>query len=175
MVKAKIDYSKGKIYKLICNTTGLTYYGHTTKEYLSQRLDSHRNDCRRWLNGKKNYVTAFKIIKNNNYDIILVELYPCGSINELKSRERYYIENNECVNKYIPLRTDQEYRNDNKEKQKAQNIIWYQKNKEAICNKGKEKVECICGKTLSKNTMYNHKKSKAHLNYVSGTTLSTSS
>ena len=34
--------------------------------------------------------------------IILVEIYPCNSVDEARSRESYYILNNECVNKNIP-------------------------------------------------------------------------
>jgi hypothetical protein len=96
------DYSKGKIYKLVCNETGLVYYGHTTYEYLSQRLAKHIQHYKEWLEGKARFITAFEIIKNNNYEIILLESYPCNSIDELKARERYYIENNERVNKNIP-------------------------------------------------------------------------
>ena len=39
-----IDYSKGKVYKIVCNITGLIYVGSTTKEYLCQRLTAHKND-----------------------------------------------------------------------------------------------------------------------------------
>ena len=46
----------------------------------------------------------------NNTDIILVESYPCENKNELHSRERYYIENNNCVNKIIPTRTSKEFK-----------------------------------------------------------------
>jgi hypothetical protein len=35
---------------------------------------------------------------------------------ELNARERWWIENNECVNKYIPTRTDKEYYEAHKEK-----------------------------------------------------------
>jgi hypothetical protein len=33
----------------------------------------------------------------------------------LQERERWFIENNECINKYIPLRSVGEYRNSHKE------------------------------------------------------------
>jgi hypothetical protein len=46
----------------------------------------------------------------------LVENYSCNSKKELETRERYYIENNECVNKNMPTRTMKEYQEENKEK-----------------------------------------------------------
>ena len=68
------------------------------------------------MEGNRRYITAFKVIENKNYSIILMELYPCGSKAELKARERYYIENNECVNKHIPGRTKKEYYDSNRDK-----------------------------------------------------------
>jgi len=41
--------------------------------------------------------------------ITLVEKYRCETKDELHARERYYIENNKCVNKVIPTRTTKEY------------------------------------------------------------------
>ena len=35
------DYSKGKIYRIVCNTTGKVYIGSTSQDYLSQRLRKH--------------------------------------------------------------------------------------------------------------------------------------
>lgn len=58
---------------------------------------------------KKNYTTSFKILENNNYEIELIEDYPCGSKRELEARERYWSEQYindgyECVNKYCQLK-----------------------------------------------------------------------
>jgi len=36
------DYSKSKIYKLICDDPELVYYGSTTQKYLSSRLCEHK-------------------------------------------------------------------------------------------------------------------------------------
>ena len=33
------DYSKSKIYKIVCNKTGLIYYGSTTKKYKIQKIN----------------------------------------------------------------------------------------------------------------------------------------
>ena len=76
-----------------------------------------------YLNGKYNYVTSFEIIKYDDHDIILVENYPCKTKDELFARERHWIEQIDCVNKFVPGRTPAEY---------------YKKNKEMIAKKSKE-------------------------------------
>ena len=100
-----VDYSNGKIYKIVDNTTGNIYIGSTCEKYLSKRLVGHRTSYKCYLEGKTNYMTSFEILKNNNYEIILIESHPCGSSDELHARERFYIENNNCVNKSMPGRT----------------------------------------------------------------------
>ena len=118
-----IDYNKGKIYKIIDCSTGNVYFGSTTKDTLAQRLSGHVSDYKRYTNGKmKKKVSSFKIIENGNYYIVLVELYPCGSKDQLTSRERFYIENYKCVNKVIPGRTRKEYRVENKERERLYRV-----------------------------------------------------
>jgi hypothetical protein len=105
------NYQLGKIYKIVCNTTGLTYYGSTCEPTLARRLSGHVAKCKHFKEGKrKTSITSFKILEGGNYTIVLVELFPCESKIKLHQRERYYIENNECVNKVIPTRTTAEYR-----------------------------------------------------------------
>ena len=60
-------------------------------------------------------VVLFSLDSYDNIDIILVEAFPCNNKNELESRERYYIENNICLNKNIPTRTMKEWKINNKE------------------------------------------------------------
>jgi hypothetical protein len=134
MTKANIDYQNGKIYKIVDNTNGNIYVGSTTKKYLSQRLTAHVKAYKRHLNGKHNYMTSFKILENKNYDILLIELCPCNSVEELRTRERYHIETIKCVNKNIAGRSSKEWREDNKEKIK----IYKEDNKEQIQKNQKE-------------------------------------
>jgi len=109
-------YNNGKIYRIVDNTNGDVYIGSTTKKYLSDRLSEHRCDYKRFLKGKKNNCRSGDIIKNGDFNIILIENYPCNSKKELTARERYFIENNKCINKVIPGRTNKEYVNDNKDR-----------------------------------------------------------
>ena len=64
------DYSKGKIYKIVCNTTNDTYYGSTIENYLSDRLSGHVRGYRRWRNGKANKCMSYDIIERENYKAI---------------------------------------------------------------------------------------------------------
>ena len=126
-----INYNNGKIYVLTCFETGLIYIGSTTKQYLSQRLTSHVDDFKRFQSGKdKRYMTSFEIIKNDNYQITLLESYPCNSKDELTAREAFYIRSMNCVNKIIPDRTPKEYRQDNKEKLSKNAKEYYRNNKD---------------------------------------------
>jgi hypothetical protein len=124
------EYNLGKIYKIVCNNTGLIYIGSTCEPTLAKRLAKHKVSYNAWLNGKYGYTTSYEIIKNCNCSIILIENYPCNNKDELRSRERYYIENNKCVNLDIPVRSAEE--NDNRYK------LYYAKNKEKISDDHKQ-------------------------------------
>ena len=105
-----VNYHNSKIYKIVCNVTGLNYIGSTTKQYLSQRLDTHKSGYKRFLNGfSTNYVTSFKVLENRNFEIVLLELCNCETKDELHARERHYIETVICVNKNIAGRKPPEY------------------------------------------------------------------
>jgi hypothetical protein len=115
-----MKYEKGKIYKLVDNTNGNIYIGSTI-QLLSKRKHEHSNL-------KKNSCVSKLIIDNGDYDIILIENYPCNSKEELLARERYFIENMECININIPGRTNKEWYNNNKERILKKKKEWYYDN-----------------------------------------------
>jgi hypothetical protein len=143
-----VDYSKGKIYKIITNINDDIYIGSTCEPNLGRRLSQHKTDYKYYLNGKKGiYATSFKILETGNYDIVLIENYPCETKDQLHARERYWIENMECVNKNIPGRTVKEY---------CQN--YYQKNKDYMneqkrkwVSENRDKVNAYCREYYKKN------------------------
>ncbi len=114
-------YSRGKIYKIVDNTNGDVYYGSTT-ETLKERLRKHTSNS--------NECNSKLIINNGDYNIILVEYYPCNSVEELESREAHYIINNQCINVKIPGRTNKEWYEDNREKISEKRKKHYQDNKD---------------------------------------------
>ena len=99
-------YQNGKIYKIVCNKTGLVYVGSTTEKYLSNRLKGHRKSYRNFLKGNYSFVTSFKILENDDCYIELIEYFPCNSRDELLVRERYYFDTIECINKCRPKVTE---------------------------------------------------------------------
>ena len=127
-------YSEGKLYKLINDNTGLCYVGSTIEKYLSRRLAKHKGQYKRYLQGCGHYYTSFKVIQNDGYRIELIEHYPCQSKYELEKRERFWIENTDCVNKIIPTRTDKEWREQNKEHIQK----YLEQNKEYIKQRSKD-------------------------------------
>ena len=57
-----IDYSKGKIYKIIGRDSDGNeecYIGSTCQPYLSSRMGSHRARYKGWLKGTDHFVTSY--------------------------------------------------------------------------------------------------------------------
>ena len=174
-------YQKGKIYKLTCSENDLVYYGSTINK-LKLRLQKHKSDYKSYLKGKSAYITSFEIMKYASTKIELVEEISCDTKKELLARERHYIENNTCVNKVIPGRTYKEYKKDNREEINKKNneymkeymkknkkekreydIKYQQKNKQKIRERKKEKLQCDCGREITKQHIPRHKKTNIHI------------
>ena len=140
------DYQQGKIYKLVCNTTGLVYVGSTTEKRLCSRLSGHVGHFKNYeKGGNSKYCSSFEIIKNGNYEIILLENFPCNNSDELHQKERFYKENNDCVNRNNPIRTTQDKKihnkkfiEDNREYVRKWHSENYLRNKEHIDIKNKQ-------------------------------------
>ena len=147
-----VNYNNSKIYKIVSSQTDKVYVGSTTKNRLSQRRAKHREDYRRYLNKKYHYITSFDIVKYDDAEIILIEAFPCETKDELHKRERYWIENtNNCVNKYVPTRTQKEYR---------------EKNKEKIKEYRNEKLLCVCGSQYARKHKSHHEKTEKHISFI---------
>jgi len=136
-----VKYEYGKIYKLYSKEQNIIYIGSTAMYYLSQRLAKHISSYKIYLNTKDGYVYSFKVLECEDYKIELLEDYPCANVYQLKTRERYYIENNECVNKNIPTRTKKEYHEANRDKILVRNKEYKQVNKDKIAVQIKEYQE----------------------------------
>jgi hypothetical protein len=190
------DYSKSKIYKIVDYSTNNIYVGSTLKA-LSNRLAQHRSTYKSYLNGKYHYVTSFKVLENNNYRIELIENYPeCTSIEELHKREGEWIQRLDCVNKFVPGRTQKEYQEANKDKIKEYNKeyrkvykeyhkeyrkVYKEANKDKIKesqkeyrkankNKIKERMKkvhkCICGRQFTYINKQQHFRTKIHSKFI---------
>jgi len=119
-----VNYQNAKIYRIICNKTGLQYIGSTTAK-LCVRLSQHRTLRKADASG-----TSKLVLLNNDYQIILIEDFPCERKEQMLARERWYIENYDCVNKNIPLQTQTEWYNANRERLINTQMIWNESNKD---------------------------------------------
>ena len=162
------NYQNGKIYKIEDVGGNLCYIGSTTKKLLSNRMATHRGDYKKWLAGG-NKITVMDIFETygiENCRIILIELYPCNSKDELHKQEAHYIKMIDCVNKYIPGRTQAEYYQDHKEQYKEKSKQHREQNKDEIKANHDIVVNCICGRTHQKGGIYRHRKTMFHKTFM---------
>jgi hypothetical protein len=108
------NYQLSKVYQIVCLTTGQKYVGSTTQKTLAERLAGHNSHFKCWKKGTYHFVSSFTILEHGNYQIELLEAYPCGSKDELNAREGHYIQTIKCVNKCVMGRTVKEWREDHK-------------------------------------------------------------
>jgi len=188
MPKTPMDYSKTNIYKIVCNNLSIkeSYVGHTTD--MTKRKCSHKSSCNNEKDRGHNY-KIYKIIRENggwdNWNMVLVEKFPCKDKYEACKREREVFEELDAkLNMVRPYRTHEEhnqyreehkteiaermkqYREEHKEdikqyreEHKAEIKQYYLEHKAEIAEKNKAKIECeYCAKLLSKGSMYHHLK-----------------
>jgi hypothetical protein len=99
------DYSKAYIYRYWNKET--QYFGGSATPWI-QRQRAHRT--------KNNNCYSRYIIQGDlPWDCEIVEYFPCKNKEELRARERFYIENNECINRNVPGRSRKEYVSTHKE------------------------------------------------------------
>jgi len=147
-------YSRGKIYKLICDDPQLVYYGSTICT-LNERLRIHRKHYKQYKEDKHHYITSCKLFDIGNVKIELVESVKCNSIQELLDKERYYIQSNVCVNRYVPNRTKKQY---------------FEDNRNSIVEKKNQKYECECGGKYTHSNRVCHFKTNKHQEYIKNST-----
>jgi len=164
------DYSKSKIYKIESLSTGLIYIGSTCQT-LSQRLTDHKKHLKCFKNGKKNYITVFKVLECDDCAIYLIEDYPCDRKETLLKREGEWIRKIDCVNKHIPGRTKKQYYLDNSDKIKKYKVQYYLKNYDKVNKNAKQIAIKNFDKLRSKNNCdcggkYTHASKSTHLKSI---------
>jgi hypothetical protein len=125
--------------------------GSTCEPTLARRLSGHVASYKRFLLGKGNYITSFKILENEDYDIVLMADVPCERKDQLHYIESHYIKNNNCVNKIVPKRTRQQHYKDNKKK---------------INKLQSQKHKCSCGGLFTTTNRSHHILSDKHQQYI---------
>ncbi len=188
----EMKYSNGKIYKIVLKDSAEDapcYIGSTCVKYLSTRLRGHKAQFRMCQSGKKHYVSSFQLLKQGECNIFLIENFPCHSIDELRSRERFYIERLLCVNKHIPSRTGAEWREshkgvkkeydhqyyiDHQDTRSESSKRYYRENSEEVNRKKREKVECDqCGVSICRGWRPHHSRNHDKRGETGGSDLCT--
>jgi hypothetical protein len=138
MPRLPIDYSKGLIYKLVCLDPNVkeVYIGSTTN--FVERKKNHKNDCNN-PNCKQYNYKVYQYIRGfggfQNWEMVLIEFYPCENNLELGRREDYWKkELKSNLNSISPpmYETKKDYYEGNKEKILEQKKEHYETNKEHI-------------------------------------------
>jgi hypothetical protein len=155
-----VGYKNSKIYKIISNESGDVYIGSTTQT-LAQRLAKHKNNYKRYLAGKGNKCTSYDIVKDE-CEIVLIEKYPCDDKEELHKRERYWIENITCVNKYVPYRSKNEAVKAYYERNRDARLQYHEAYRKANKSKRSKVSKCSCGGQYTYANKSQHLKSKTH-------------
>ena len=157
-----MDKLVGRVYKIVCKTTNKQYIGSTIYP-LKHRLQKHEKAYAGHLRdpSKVNYCASFDELKENNYEILLLELNEYETRHELLEHERHYVQTLEnVVNRYIPSRTKKEHYKDNIDHYKEK----YQKIKNT--DRFKTRIQCRCGRHYTQNNKGQHLKSEYHKKYI---------
>ena len=162
MPRLAIDYKKASIYEIVCKDINITerYVGSTTN--LIKRRYAHKTCCNNEKCKQYNFY-VYQFIRANgsfdNWDIVLIEkVIDCKDKEHLHKQERYYIEEKKAeLNKRIPLRTDKEYKDDNKDKLDKYYKEYSINNKDKITEKSKKHYENNKDKIAEKGKEYREK------------------
>ncbi len=170
MPKHNTDFSRTKIYKIVCKDLNMNhiYIGHTTD--FIRRKCKHKQDCNN-PEAKNYHVKLYKTIRENggwdNWDMILVEDFPCKNKLEASARERYYYELlNGSLNTNKPNRNLKEYYQDNKDKILEYQNNYNNNNKDKFKDRAHQEYNCVCGACYTYSGKSQHFKSKKHLNFI---------
>lgn len=167
-----IDYSKGKIYRLLLNDE--EYIGSTTS-LLCVRKAQHKCCFMRNKNGKayEGKTSSYNLFEKGQPEIILIENYPCKTKEELLKREREVMEERKNLGiKIINFSTPTQSAKERYERDKPARLEkikdYYKNHKEEIkiykSLWNKERVKCEkCGHEVSKANLLRHKKLKGCL------------
>ena len=94
----KCKYKRTKIYKITNDKDSMIYIGSTTQRHLSERLFLHCRDSTKIGHTTYNCKLYQHVRKYGSYyfNIELVEAYPCASDLEMRCREQYWLDQQDC-------------------------------------------------------------------------------
>lgn len=162
-------YQHGKVYEIVSNLTEKVYIGSTTSR-LSLRMAQHRLAYRKRAAGQpyNARTSAYEILViDPKAEIYLIENFPCQDRDELRSRERHWVEvySDICVNINWPIVSHEERLESQRE--------YYQRNRESVIEKNltryyakkaelAEYVTCECGRAVTRGGLHSHTLTHLH-------------
>jgi hypothetical protein len=151
-------YQRGLLYKLVCNKTGLLYVGSTIQS-LTERKSKHLHDLKRWRRDGKRGCSAYKVIEAGDFDIILLEEYPCDTKANLRLKEQDWIEQLTCVNRN---RAIDRSRDKEKEyhRQRRKDPVFKESQRQYDANR--PMITCGCGGQYRKGLSGKHERTRKH-------------
>lgn len=119
--KHLMNFDNGKIYKIVCLNTGITYIGSTTSQ-LCRRRQQHKADFTGYMNHMagdgtmafRNYRASFDVLINENWQIQKIKDFPCKCRAELNAEEQRIIEQLRAegieITNQIPAKSKKKYK-----------------------------------------------------------------
>ena len=155
MPLCNINYQNLVIYKLCCKDPLISdiYVGSTTN-FISRKRE-HKKNCN--TNTSKEYETyKYQFIRENggwdNWDMILIEKYPCNDNLEARKKEtEIMLELKATLNKERPYTDHKEYAKQ-----------YYSSGRHKTTKSFTEKITCECGFISCKRTYKRHLNNKLH-------------
>ncbi len=140
------NYENAKAYQVIDNTNGEVFIGGTCEPSLSRKLAQHVSDMKSYYKtgSKGKFRLVYAIFENENYNIELIENYPCKSQDELNQRIGHYIRNTKNAINRVKVGTKSEEETNQKR------------------DNHNPKITCECGKEIRKKSQEKHEETVEH-------------
>jgi len=187
----KCIMNNGKIYKLINDLNDKIYIGSSNYQYLSVRLNGHRQSCKNETGRRDSKLYKYmREIGAEHFQIELIEEYVCETKQQLCEREQYWIEQlkpelnmfraisnpnyeQECRDKNERRERSNKFYHSHKEEILQKQKIYTEKNKEEISKRRKKyreehkeeilkPITCECGCIVRKSCLSRHRKTSKH-------------
>ncbi len=176
MPKHAIDYSKTVFYKIACKDVSVKdeYVGSTTDAV--KRRANHKYNCNDKNCVKVNFALYVFIREHggwDNWELVVIEEFPCKTSEQQRTRERYWLETlGATLNMVNPIRTHVDVVLEKKRNYVAHREHILEKatqyratHTEAIREhqkEARERVQCECGSEVRRDVLCRHKKTAKH-------------
>ena len=171
MPRRATSYENTHFYKIVCKDVNIKdlYVGHTTD--FKTRPCVHKHNCTHQSSTNHN-LKVYQFIRQHNgwdnWDLILIETRSCEDDIDAKRVTRTHMEElHATLNSSVPLRTKQEWYQEQREHLLDQNKQYHQEHFEEIRKWRRKKLMCECGGRYTNAGKAQHFKTKRHKKHAS--------